>query len=400
MTRAYQTYILGRAIMGLSFGISNAIAPMFIMELSPPKMRGILISFVTLWINIGLLIPILLNFALPVFIRPFSIVPDYCGPLVGKHIIWREIFMVPIIFATIKLLCLLFIFKKENPIYEEYLISKSDSYDTSGDFEVEESALEGEFSTNIQQAQSKPPTKLEKDTWSALCRRRGKRKLMAGVTVRLIAQLSGIAIVLNFAFTLRINPNSTHGNLRLMITILSIVLIPASMLLLTYCKRRTLLLTGSLISCLCLTVLFQTSLEVNYTNFGVPMFNGFPNILSTVFVLIFATNFWVTKGATLYVYCGEILTDKGMAIATATHWFFNAVVIILPSMAFRLADMANFAIWFHESNAIFFFIFGGICMMSFFITIIALKETFGKTHYQISNGFGKTNYHSLATIHH
>mmetsp|Transcript_36826 Transcript_36826/g.36452 ORF Transcript_36826/g.36452 Transcript_36826/m.36452 type:complete len:194 (+) Transcript_36826:447-1028(+) len=191
-----------------------------------------------------------LNLKLPVFIRPFSRTPGYCNPLIGQHIIWREMFAPPIIFAFIQLICLLFIFKKENPIYEEYLISKSDSYDTSGDFGGEESFQDEEFSTNIQQATISPPTRMEKDTWKVLCRRRGKRKLMAGIILRSIIQLSGTYIVLNFAFTLRINPNSTHWNLRLLIAVLGIVLVPISMILLTYCKRKKLLLIGFLISCL------------------------------------------------------------------------------------------------------------------------------------------------------
>ncbi len=77
MFRAYQAFIAGRAIMGFGFGMANAVSPMFITEISPKNMRGVLISFVALWINIGLLVPIGLNFLLPVFIKPNSGVPGY-----------------------------------------------------------------------------------------------------------------------------------------------------------------------------------------------------------------------------------------------------------------------------------------------------------------------------------
>mmetsp|Transcript_17804 Transcript_17804/g.17515 ORF Transcript_17804/g.17515 Transcript_17804/m.17515 type:complete len:102 (+) Transcript_17804:204-509(+) len=77
MVKSYESFIIGRGILGLSFGISNAVSPMFIVEIAPEKMRGMLISFVALWINIGLMVPISFNFFLPVFIRPFSGIPDY-----------------------------------------------------------------------------------------------------------------------------------------------------------------------------------------------------------------------------------------------------------------------------------------------------------------------------------
>jgi len=107
--------------MGLAFGISNAVSPMFISEISPRKLKGVYISMVPLWINIGLLIPLVMNFFLPSFFKPDSSVPDYCLRLEGKHVIWREITAIPILISLIQLIFLIFIFKKENPIYIDHL---------------------------------------------------------------------------------------------------------------------------------------------------------------------------------------------------------------------------------------------------------------------------------------
>lgn len=237
MIKTYQVFILGRGIMGLAFGIANSVAPMFIMEISPKKIRGVLVSFVALWINIGLIVPIAFNF-LPPFIRPNAHIPDYWEPLEGEHVVWRELFAAPVGIAALQLLALIFIFKKENPVYEEYLNSKSDSWESAVEDSDTESHNGEMYSTNIQQSSEKPLTRLEKDTWKALRTTRGKRKLAAGVIVRAMLQLSGIDIVLNFAYALRIQPDQIHTNLRLFITALSMIMTPLSMVILYYCKRK------------------------------------------------------------------------------------------------------------------------------------------------------------------
>lgn len=144
-------------------------------------------------------------------------------------------------------------------------------------------------------------------------------------------------------------------------------------------------------------ILFQASESLNYTPVGIAMFDGVPNITSTIFTTVFAMNFWLTSASTIYVYCGEILTDKGMAIATAVHWFLNAFVEFMPIGAFRIAELLGTWIRFHDANSIFFFIFGGISMASFFLITIFVKETINKTRSQISDLYGHSNYHSMTS---
>lgn len=121
-----------------------------------------------------------MNFLLPDFTQPFSRVDDYCKPLEGKYVIWREMASIPIIIAVIQLVCLLFIFKRENPIYQEHLISKSDSYEEFSTRDIpRDNASKGYFSTNIQQAPSQPPSRMEQDTWRTLLKTKEKENLWA-----------------------------------------------------------------------------------------------------------------------------------------------------------------------------------------------------------------------------
>jgi len=166
--------------MGFAFGINSAVSTMFIAEIAPINMKGILISMVQIWINLGLLAPLSLNFLLPIFYRPQSEVPDYCGPIEGKHIIWREFHAVPILLALVQLFALLFIFKKENPIYLDHIrsISASESFESTVESNSD-SNPGASIQYNIQQANQKMSTRLEKDTWSIFKKTNEMRKLIA-----------------------------------------------------------------------------------------------------------------------------------------------------------------------------------------------------------------------------
>ena len=58
------TAIFGRLIMGFAVGISAMIVPMYLSEISPPKIRGTVIFMFQLAITIGLFIAFVINYTL------------------------------------------------------------------------------------------------------------------------------------------------------------------------------------------------------------------------------------------------------------------------------------------------------------------------------------------------
>jgi SP family galactose:H+ symporter-like MFS transporter len=58
------TLITGRIIVGIAIGMASFIAPLYISEMSPPKIRGSLVSFNQLFITIGIVISYLVDYAL------------------------------------------------------------------------------------------------------------------------------------------------------------------------------------------------------------------------------------------------------------------------------------------------------------------------------------------------
>ena len=170
MVRQYEAFLFGRILIGFVFGVSNTISPMFIKDINPEKNRGPLIALIQLVLNFGFIASLLLAFLLPQFTRPRDGVEDYWGPLENTYIAWREMLGFPIIIATTQLLAFILIFKKEDPLYEEYILFKNVSFQPDFSLNSEDTSNRNKFNYNIQQVNLTPVSRLEKDTWKRLWR--------------------------------------------------------------------------------------------------------------------------------------------------------------------------------------------------------------------------------------
>mmetsp|Transcript_20413 Transcript_20413/g.18072 ORF Transcript_20413/g.18072 Transcript_20413/m.18072 type:complete len:172 (-) Transcript_20413:979-1494(-) len=77
MIQNYEAFVVSRAIIGLSFGVGNAISPIFIKDVVRKNDRGPMITLVQLFLNFGFLMALSLAFILPSFEQPFKDIPDY-----------------------------------------------------------------------------------------------------------------------------------------------------------------------------------------------------------------------------------------------------------------------------------------------------------------------------------
>ncbi|XP_024974889.1 plastidic glucose transporter 4-like [Cynara cardunculus var. scolymus] len=91
-----ETMILGRLFCGIGIGISSAIVPLYISEISPTEIRGTLGSINQLFICIGILAALVAGL-----------------PLAGNHIWWRVMFGIAVIPSV--LLALGMAFSPESP---------------------------------------------------------------------------------------------------------------------------------------------------------------------------------------------------------------------------------------------------------------------------------------------
>ena len=191
----------------------------------------------------------------------------------------------------------------------------------------------------------------------------------------------------NFRFT----DTKSHFDLRFFIAFASMIYTFIAMCLLKVIKRKTLFLIGILISWAGSGMMFLTANSVQEKDYGIIIFASRINLMVTLIIVWFSASFWLTTGPTMYVYCSEVLTDKGMSIATFCHWFLNTVTTILPTLAISIAEYIN-QIDFISANTIYFFIFSGLSIFGFFMVTIYIKETKDRSKSEISMAFREEKY--------
>jgi len=107
--QSVQTLIIGRLLAGIGIGISSAIVPLYISEISPTEIRGTLGSISQLFICIGILAALVAGL-----------------PLAGNPLWWRTMFGIAIIPSV--LLALGMAFSPESPrwLYQQGKLSEAE----------------------------------------------------------------------------------------------------------------------------------------------------------------------------------------------------------------------------------------------------------------------------------
>ena len=98
-----------------------------------------------------------------------------------------------------------------------------------------------------------------------------------------------------------------------------------------------------------------------------------------VLILLFITAFEMSTGPVLWVYLAEIMQDKGMSIASTLLYFFMWLIAF---------STPHFIKALGQGNEGYIFIFYGI--ITSFGTVFVyffMKETRGKTSFEIENSY-------------
>ncbi|CAI2361315.1 unnamed protein product [Moneuplotes crassus] len=395
MANRIEAFMISRSITGIGFGITNATSPLFIHEIAPKKWRAALLCIILLWINIGFTLPLVLQFYFPRFDAPDTSSPDYCEALKGKHIIWRELEAMPIILSFIQFIALFMVFRKENPIYRQHLECKSGSLGTSEESGETESGINYEI--QLQQSKEKSPSRIERDTWTNLWKPTERRKLIASLIIRGVGQLLGINVLLNFSILFTIGEDPRY-NLRFFLSAIACFHSCLAMVVHTLVKRKPLLLCGTLICCFICSLLFQLTGNLERRGEVFLMFDGYANTICTISLAIFGLTFIIMNATIVHVYCTDVLTDKGMSVATSGLYFFNSFTRFLPTLALNLLGWFGGETTFINANRVNFFMFSGFAIVGFFLILIFVKETFNKSRAEITQEFGKEFYSNSIEI--
>ena len=335
----------GRVIVGIAIGIASFTAPLYISEISPPEVRGKLVSLNQLMITIGIVCAYLADYALA----------DARG--------WRWMFGLAAVPAIILLLGLLFV--PESPRW--YMSRGLPAQARSVLARIHKpSVVDAEFSAIEASLQ------LQEGGWKELLSPNLRPALIIGIGLAVFQQFTGINTVIYYAPTIfqiaGLHSNSAAILATVGVGIINVLLTIVALRLLDRVGRRPLLLYG----------LVGMILSLGILGFGFlsPSLAHALAWISVVCVMVYVACFAIGLGPVFWLMISEIyplkVRGRAMGIATVANWGSNLLVALTFLSLLRSLGRP----WT-------FWLYALVGVISWFFVFRLVPETKGKTLEQI-----------------
>jgi len=356
------TFNIYRVIGGIGVGLASAICPMYIGEVAPSNIRGMLVSWNQFAIIFGQLVVYFVN---------FFILGDHIQPLVeemGKGIAainpaaqwtvttgWRYMFGSEAVPAG--LFALLICFVPETP---RYLVSIGQDQKALGILsKINGSTKAAQILQDIKDTMVVKTEKLL--TYGAMC-------IFIGIMLSVFQQAVGINAVLYYAP--RIFGDMGMNDPMMLTVFMGIINITFTLVAVFTVEkwgRKPLLICGSL--------------GMALGAFGVALTFGHAGMemITAASLLIYSASFMFSWGPICWVLIAEIFpnTIRGgaVAIAVAFQWISNFIVssTFVPMFNMHLTEGDDFGHWFTYG------LYGIICVIAALFVWRLVPETKGKT---------------------
>ena len=352
-----------RIIGGVGVGLASAICPMYIGEVAPSNIRGMLVSWNQFAIIFGQLVVYFVNFIIlgsnanPVIdiVNGVNHIMNPDAAAWATSVGWRYMFgseAVPAAFFTI-LIC----FVPETPRYlvmigkydkAQHILARINGVSVANDI--------------LADIKNTITTKTEKMfTYGYIC-------IFVGIMLSVFQQAVGINAVLYYAP--RIFQDMGMQNPMVQTVIMGIVNISFTLVAVFTVEkwgRKPLLIWGSI--------------GMAIGAFGVAVTFGNPalSLVTMSCIMIYSASFMFSWGPICWVLIAEIFPNtirgKAVAIAVAFQWIFNWIVSssFVPMFNMHLSEGDNFGHWFTYG------LYGIVCVIAAFFVWKLVPETKGKT---------------------
>ncbi|VDD97220.1 unnamed protein product [Enterobius vermicularis] len=357
----YFLIMVGRVIIGISSGLSSALVPMYLTELSPINLRGTIGSFNQLTVTIAILISQIVG--LP--------------QLFGTKELWPLVFAFGVVPIAIQLVTLPLC--PESPKYT--LIVKDRKERAEAD--LKKIRGEDDVSTELKsmQDEANAMAAVEKIGIKSLFKGELAWPMFIAIMMMLAQQLSGINVAMFFSTIIFKNAglgdNAVYATLgmglcNVIMTVISVYLVDHPRF-----GRRSLLLAG-LIGMLFSSIALVISITVYNMDKVANDFLAYP---SMVFVFLFVISFATGPGSIPWFFVSELFTSgaRGSAnsVAVMTNWLANCLVAITFEFLMQVLMQYSFLVF--------------AVLLAFFIvfTYIFVPETKGRTVEEVYEEFKK-----------
>lgn len=332
--------LIARLVGGLGIGAASVMAPMFIAEIAPARLRGRLVAVAQFNIVFGILVAFFSNFLL------VGIGPDA----------WRWMFGVMAIPAALFFVLLFFV--PESP---RWLVKRH---------RVEEAraVLHGVGAENVDAELTDIVQSLKEEAGQGitnLFQKKYRFAIMCAVLLAVFNQLSGINVIMYYAPMIFEKAGASTNAAMLQavaVGVTNMIFTIIAMFFIDRFGRKTLLLIGAV-------GMFLSLAGAALHYFDESYFGGTGVV---AFIVGFIAFFAFSQGAVIWVFLAEIFPNrvrsKGQALGSFTHWIMNAIIGLAFPIA--LSTLGGGAV----------FLFFAVMMIPFFLFVWkVMPETKGKS---------------------
>ncbi len=354
---SFALLIPARMTGGIGVGMASVLAPMYISELSPARLRGRLVALYQLSIVAGILLAYFSNWILQHQAQHGLTNGGENGFFnwIFKQQVWRAMFGVEMIPAAL-FFCLLLLV----PSSPRWLLKVN-----AGERALSIlSKINGEKTAIKEMTEISKALEIEQDSFKELFKPGLRIALMVGIGLSVFGQLTGINVIIYYGPTILKDAGIEFGNAlqyQVSIGLINLIFTVIALAVIDRLGRRPLLLSGMSVVVVMLTLAGMLfSLENPPTLFIV--------IVLAVDVACLALSIC----AVIWVLTPEIypnrIRGRAMSIATLSNWGTNAL-------------SASLFPWYVSTFGMHtgFFTFAGICLLAVLFFWRFVPETKGRT---------------------
>ena len=345
--------IAARMLVGIAVGMVNFIVPIYLSEISPQKIRGMLVSLYQLAITAGILFSYLIN-----------------GIYADSEYSWRLMMFSGIYPAVILLLGIIVL--QDTP---RWLISKKRDKEAAEVFqkiepEIDIKARIKEIKATLQSEQKGKKNRLQFQKWMLM-------PIFVGVGMMFAQICTGINTVIYYTTTIfkvsGFSENSAAIYATIGVGIVNFLMTGIAIVFTDRLGRKPLLYAGTIgmmLSMLCLGMAF------NYADtLGENL-----RYVATASVMVYIACFAFSLGPVTWIMVSEILPLRirglAMSICTVSNFFFNCIIVLSFPVLLQ-----------HIGEAHTFWIYAGICFVSLFFFHFYVPETKGRSLEEIERNW-------------
>ena len=355
-------FVIFRLIGGVAVGAASVIAPTYISEVAPAKIRGRLTSLQQMAIVLGICAAFFSNYLIGSSAGSAGN-PFWCGFTAWKWMFWME--AIPAIAYIILSLVL-----PESPRY--LIANKKDEQAKAVLFKVwGHTGIDDEIEIIKQTVDTKRKPKFS----DIFVNGSFLPIVWVGIIVALLQQLTGINVIMYYGSVLWEAAGFSESHALLINVLTGIINVSSTIiaiLLIDKIGRKPLLIAGSIGMTITLGLVAVLFGMAGKNEAGQLILSNTHAITALVAVHCYIISFGISWGAVAWVLLAEMFNNKirgaAMATATAFLWLANFAITMTFPIILNIAGL---------SGAYFLYAFFGF--ISIFFVIKYVKETKGKT---------------------